>query len=164
MRHLLQAGLLLTSASSVLSELTPLSIKGSKIYNKDGTQFFIKGIQIFSPASFSLVSPEQCKVDADLARSLGVNSVRFEDVGTQNHGECMRIYSEAGIYVWVGIDGLGESSRGVCIRLYLRPMLLLFWRDVYFLKAFYGAQIRTANMPEAEFWFCQNCLDIPLNL
>lgn len=123
MKRLLQAWLVLASASSVVSELAssvmsgllPLTIKGSKIFQQDGAQFFIKGIQIFSPASFSLVSPKQCKADADLARSLGVNSVRFEDIGTHNHGECMKIYADAGIYVWAGLDGFEESSRGVCL-------------------------------------------------
>lgn len=106
---------MLASATSVISELSPLTIKGSKIFHQDGSQFFIKGIQIFSPASLSLVSPKQCKEDADLAKHLGVNSVRFEDLGTQKHGECMKIYADAGIYVWAGLNGFGESSREVCL-------------------------------------------------
>lgn len=159
MKRLLQAWLVLASASSVVSELAssvmsgllPLTIKGSKIFQQDGAQFFIKGIQIFSPASFSLVSPKQCKADADLARSLGVNSVRFEDIGTHNHGECMKIYADAGIYVWAGLDGFGESSRGVCLWFHSWLTNSLPLREACFWTTLSQVQIDMAKFLAIEF-------------
>ncbi|CAG8511088.1 1093_t:CDS:2 [Ambispora leptoticha] len=91
----------------VESATNPIIIKGAKLFDsvtKD--QFFIKGVA-YQPrstgsANFNdpLAASNDCKRDLPYLQQLGVNAVRVYEVDiSQNHDQCMQMFSDAGIYL-----------------------------------------------------------------
>ncbi|ODA79798.1 hypothetical protein RJ55_05394 [Drechmeria coniospora] len=113
---------LLALAGSVVGELQPIEVKGSKFFYKNGTQFFMKGIayqQELGPGSsgngLSYVDPladeESCRRDVPLLKELGTNTIRTYAVDpTADHSACMKLLDEAGIYV---ISDLGNPLESI---------------------------------------------------
>lgn len=123
--------LLLTNLAASLS---PISVKGAKLYDGDGKQFFVKGWLLSSlpPLPFGytdqrlfalgviyagngeqdvLLDGKQCQIDAGLMKSLGVNTIRVYGAdSTKDHKDCMEAFSSQGIYVWMD---LATSSRRI---------------------------------------------------
>lgn len=88
---------------SVLA-ISPVTIKGSRFFNSDGSQFYIKGMATlgsklshndqkldtilrylagvaYQPSnSDPLANPSQCSLDAKLMQTLGVNAIRVYHV------------------------------------------------------------------------------------
>ena len=55
-----------------------------------------------------LANAAQCKLDAALMKTLGVNSIRvYHVVADNDHDECMSTFSDAGIYAWIDLDTVG---------------------------------------------------------
>ena len=52
-----------------------------------------------------LVDKEQCRRDANLMKQLGANSIRVYHVdAAKDHTDCMKIFEDAGIYIWADMD------------------------------------------------------------
>lgn len=124
---------------NLASALSPISIKGTKLYNEDGSQFFVKGMLswinrrcarltlqgisyhfIGDGVVDALINNDQCQIDAGLMKTLGINTIRVYEVDPgEDHDACMQTFASQGIYVWLdlppGITGISQ----VC-RLYLR--------------------------------------------
>ncbi|KAG0252689.1 1,3-beta-glucanosyltransferase gas1 [Mortierella polycephala] len=109
MVHLLiaaAAALATTCIFGSVSALNPITIKGSKFFDSaTGDQFFIKGVA-YQPRSHTtgfsdpLSKPDDCKRDASLMKSLGLNTIRVYQVDPSlNHDECMATFESVGIYL-----------------------------------------------------------------
>ena len=104
-------------ASSVLADVDPIVIKGSKFFYKtNGTEFFIRGVAYQTAvggnntASTSgdnnavytdpLADPSICKRDIPYLTQLRTNTIRVYAIDTtKSHDECMTALQNAGIYV-----------------------------------------------------------------
>ncbi|GAO18256.1 uncharacterized protein UV8b_01270 [Ustilaginoidea virens] len=85
--------------------LSPVEAYGNKFFNKDGSQFFIKGVAYQLVPQDPLVDTEQCKRDFSLMRELGVNTIRVYHVDDDGkHDGCMKAMDDAGIYLLVDLD------------------------------------------------------------
>ncbi|KAJ1678374.1 1 3-beta-glucanosyltransferase gel4, partial [Spiromyces aspiralis] len=92
-------------------------IKGSKFF-LDGEQFFFKGIAYQpekgdpNPAQADpLADAVGCKRDVEVFKGLGINSIRvYQTDPAQNHDECMKLLSDAGIYV---VLDLASSQKAI---------------------------------------------------
>ncbi|KAL8715033.1 MAG: hypothetical protein Q9220_000990 [cf. Caloplaca sp. 1 TL-2023] len=95
--------LLIARASCIAS----IEAVGSKFFNSEtGDQFYIRGVsyQVEEEAD-TLANPAQCKLDAALMKTLGVNTIRVYSVdNAQSHDDCMTIFANAGIYLLLGLD------------------------------------------------------------
>lgn len=110
-------------ASTSVSAIPTISIKGAKFFTSDGAQFYIKGKQgsprtlLIPPdrnrsgVAYQLVPDDpllngtQCALDASLMKTLGANTIRVYHVdGTADHSDCMNTFADAGIYVFVDMD------------------------------------------------------------
>ena len=95
-------------ATTTFGALSPISVEGTKLYDENGKQFFVKGVA-YQPAGSTtvgdpLADTDQCQIDAGLMKDMGVNTVRVYTVdGTQNHDGCMQAFNSQGIYVWVDL-------------------------------------------------------------
>ena len=109
-----------------VNALPTISAIGSKFFTSEGDQFFIKGQFLFihllhglvltvprntTGVAYQLVAADpladrrQCQLDATLMKELGANSIRVYHVDPQlDHGDCMQIFADAGIYLWVDLD------------------------------------------------------------
>lgn len=104
-------------AGSALS-IPTLSVTGSKIFDSNGNQFYMKGVAYQLTNDDPLANPSQCTLDAALMKTLGANSIRVYHVDpTANHDSCMQTFANAGIYPWIDLDtfstyilGPGESE------------------------------------------------------
>ncbi|EGR48094.1 uncharacterized protein TRIREDRAFT_78713, partial [Trichoderma reesei QM6a] len=95
----------LASAKSFAVALDPVSVVGNKFFNKDGSQFFIKGIAYQLVPQDPLVDTDQCKRDAKLMAELGTNTIRVYHVDPDaDHDGCMSAFDDAGIYVLADLD------------------------------------------------------------
>ncbi|KAL8656235.1 MAG: hypothetical protein Q9210_000385 [Variospora velana] len=88
--------------------LAPIEAVGAKLYDSEtGEQFYIRGIAysvVDGPDYDALNNPAQCKLDAALMETLGVNTVRVYTVGSDNpHDECMKYFDDAEIYVLIDL-------------------------------------------------------------
>ncbi|OMJ09016.1 Protein EPD1 [Smittium culicis] len=101
--------LLLLASTNALDKII---IKGSKFFNSNSKdQFFIKGLAYQpeknepDPANQDpLADPVACKRDTPIFKDLGVNTIRvYQTDSSKNHDECMKILSDAGIYVFLDI-------------------------------------------------------------
>ncbi|KAJ1895383.1 40S ribosomal protein S27 [Kickxella alabastrina] len=96
----------LCAATTALA-IDPLVIKGSKFFNeKTGEQFYFKGIAYQPRTGLKGDSPDAladtvgCKRDVELFKDLGINSIRVYEVDyNKNHDTCMKLLSDAGIYL-----------------------------------------------------------------
>lgn len=85
--------------------LDPVSVQGNKFFNKDGSQFFIKGIAYQLTPDDPLVDKAQCQRDAALMSTLGTNALRVYHVDSSaNHDGCMQTFADAGIYLLIDLD------------------------------------------------------------
>lgn len=114
-------------ATSTVSAIPKITVKGSKFFTDDGNQFYIKGTLIptgsirsvvpQSQADFALgiayqltpddplINTEQCKLDASLMKDLGANTIRVYHVEpNEDHEGCMKAFADNGIYLFVDLD------------------------------------------------------------
>ncbi len=126
----------LLSLMTPIHALTPISIKGTKLYDDTGNQFFIKGAPSSvphhlaehdangfpgvaysgseSPVVDLLLDTDQCQIDAGLMKTLGVNTIRVYYVdSTKNHDGCMQAFASQGIYVWLELTTPTETINRV---------------------------------------------------
>ena len=108
-------------ASSVLADVDPIVIKGSKFfYNSNETQFYIKGVayqqEYTGPKSAAknykdpLADVEACKRDVPYLQQLGANTIRVYAIDPESdHKECMSLLADAGIYVISDLSSPDEA-------------------------------------------------------
>lgn len=94
---------------------------GRYLYQEDGTRFYIKGIayqpqgethdsednDFGEPSTFidPLADPAGCTRDAPILTEAGVNAIRVYSVNASlNHDECMKTFSDAGIYTILDVS------------------------------------------------------------
>ncbi|KAF2767806.1 glycoside hydrolase family 72 protein [Teratosphaeria nubilosa] len=98
-------GCMLAGFATLTSAISPIEVKGSKLFLKSGQQFFIKGVAYQLTIDDPLADSNQCTLDAALMKTLGVNSIRVYHVDpTSDHSGCMSTFSDAGIYAWIDLD------------------------------------------------------------
>ncbi|KAL2210356.1 glycoside hydrolase family 72 protein [Sarocladium strictum] len=91
-------------ATSVAA-LDAVEVYGNKFFNKDGSQFFMKGIAYQLRPNDPLIDTEQCKRDVKLMEELGTNTLRVYHVDADaNHDGCMSTFADAGIYLLIDLD------------------------------------------------------------
>ncbi|KAI9801498.1 MAG: hypothetical protein M1833_002730 [Piccolia ochrophora] len=100
-----------TIAASIIASvhaISQLSIRGSKFFTDDGSQFYIKGIayQLTPVYPYDpLLDADQCRRDAEVIKDLGGNAIRVYHVqGSRDHQECMDAFADNGIYLFVDLD------------------------------------------------------------
>lgn len=60
-----------------------------------------------------LVDNNQCRLDADLMKNLGANSIRVYHVDpSAKHDDCMKTFEDAGIYIWLDLDTFDTYIQG----------------------------------------------------
>ncbi|ODM22860.1 1,3-beta-glucanosyltransferase gel4 [Aspergillus cristatus] len=108
-------------ASTVLADLDPIVIKGSKFfYKSNDTQFYIKGVayqqEYSGPKSDTdnfkdpLADADACKRDIPYLEKLGANTIRTYAIDPKaDHSECMKLLQDAGIYVISDLSSPSES-------------------------------------------------------
>lgn len=109
-------------ASKALA-LDPIIAKGSKFFYENGTQFFMKGIAYQEDPSGAggenedgkyidpLANETKCKRDVPILAKAGTNTIRVYAIDpTKDHDACMKLLTDAGIYV---IADLGEPSTSI---------------------------------------------------
>ncbi|KAJ3482301.1 hypothetical protein NLG97_g7609 [Lecanicillium saksenae] len=97
--------LALSGLATLASALDPIEVVGNKFFNKDGSQFFLKGVAYQLRPHDPLIDTEQCKRDASLMKELGVNSIRVYHVdASADHDGCMKAFDDAGIYLLIDLD------------------------------------------------------------
>ncbi|OJJ82857.1 glycoside hydrolase family 72 protein [Aspergillus glaucus CBS 516.65] len=108
-------------ASTVLADLDPIVIKGSKFfYKSNDTQFYIKGVayqqEYSGPKSDTdnfkdpLADSDACKRDVPYLEKLGANTIRTYAIDPKaDHSECMKLLQDAGIYVISDLSSPSES-------------------------------------------------------
>ncbi|PNY29918.1 1,3-beta-glucanosyltransferase [Tolypocladium capitatum] len=88
--------------------LNAVEAYGNKFFNKDGSQFFVKGVAYQLRPEDPLVDTTQCTLDANLMKELGANTIRVYHVdAASNHDGCMKALADAGIYLLVDLDTFG---------------------------------------------------------
>ncbi|KKZ60665.1 hypothetical protein EMCG_04649 [[Emmonsia] crescens] len=96
-----------------VSAISKLSIVGSKFFNEEGQQFFVKGIAYQLTPHDPLVDTEQCKLDSSLMKELGANAIRVYHVDPkEDHEGCMTAFADAGIYLFVDLDDFPTQIEG----------------------------------------------------
>ncbi|PGH04880.1 hypothetical protein AJ79_06965 [Helicocarpus griseus UAMH5409] len=107
------AAYLLISLVQHVSALSKLSAVGSKFFNEEGEQFFVKGIAYQLTPNDPLVDTEQCNLDATLMKELGANAIRVYHVDPNgDHEGCMKAFADAGIYLFVDLDDFPTQIEG----------------------------------------------------
>lgn len=98
------AGLLAGLACAV-NAIATISAVGSKFFDSNGNQFFVKGIAYQLTEADPLIDAAQCTRDASLMKTLGANTIRVYHVSaTGDHSGCMSAFADAGIYLFVDLD------------------------------------------------------------
>ncbi|KAI9711693.1 MAG: hypothetical protein M1828_001804 [Chrysothrix sp. TS-e1954] len=97
-------GLVAALLISIVQAIPTITTKGSKFFTSDGDQFFIKGVAYQLSEADPLVDGSQCRMDANLMKTLGANTIRVYHVGPGDHTECMSAFSDAGIYLFIDLD------------------------------------------------------------
>ncbi|KAI9762518.1 MAG: hypothetical protein M4579_000321 [Chaenotheca gracillima] len=91
--------------SSTASAISTLSIKGSKFFDGDGNQFYIKGIAYQRTPDDPLIDGDQCKLDAKGMKDVGANTIRVYHVDpSADHKSCMQTFADNGIYLFIDLD------------------------------------------------------------
>lgn len=119
----ISAALVATAATAAHASLQPIVMKGSKLFYKNGTQFFMKGVAYQQDSAAAggtsdsssytdpLADKSVCARDVPLLKALGTNIIRTYAVDpTQDHSACMKLLDDAGIYV---ISDLSEPSNSI---------------------------------------------------
>ncbi|KAH7130367.1 Glucanosyltransferase-domain-containing protein [Dendryphion nanum] len=90
---------------ATVGAIPTIHTKGSKFFTSDGNQFYVRGIAYQLVPDDPLIDSKQCKLDADLMKELGTNSIRVYHVDPAgNHDACMKTFADAGIYLWLDLD------------------------------------------------------------
>ncbi|KAH8723484.1 Glucanosyltransferase-domain-containing protein [Phaeosphaeriaceae sp. PMI808] len=90
---------------TAVNAIPTISAKGSKFFTSEGNQFYVKGIAYQLVPDDPLVTSSQCSLDAALMKTIGTNSIRVYHVDpSAKHDECMKAFSDAGIYIWLDLD------------------------------------------------------------
>ncbi|KAI0025096.1 glycoside hydrolase family 72 protein [Xylariomycetidae sp. FL0641] len=85
--------------------LSTIEAVGNKFFREDGSQFFIKGVAYQLTPDDPLVDTKQCSLDADLMKTIGVNTIRVYHVDPDaDHDGCMKAFDDAGIYTMIDLD------------------------------------------------------------
>ncbi|QDS77965.1 hypothetical protein FKW77_001745 [Venturia effusa] len=121
----LAAGAAALFARSVLAELDPIVVKGSKFFYKtNGTEFFIQGVAYQQDYSTNgsasttsnsaytdpLADADRCRVDIPLMKELNMNTIRVYAVDpTLDHTTCMQLLQDNGIYIVADLGQPGLS-------------------------------------------------------
>ncbi|KAF2009460.1 glycoside hydrolase family 72 protein [Aaosphaeria arxii CBS 175.79] len=103
------ATLLLAAGVPLCSALSPLSVRGASLVNKDVRPIQINGLWYFTSNSTtdvyamdSLRNEEDCRRDAALMSRLGINTIGVTDLNPEvDHDMCFSIFNSVGIYVVV---------------------------------------------------------------
>ncbi|KAI9368744.1 Glucanosyltransferase-domain-containing protein [Aspergillus egyptiacus] len=115
------AGAALFTGSVLAADLDPIVIKGSKFfYKSNDTQFYMRGVayqQEYSGPNAGnnnykdpLADVEACKRDVPYLQKLNANTIRVYAINPKaDHTECMKLLSDAGIYVIADLSSPGES-------------------------------------------------------
>ncbi|RGP63400.1 putative beta 1-3 glucanosyltransferase gel3p [Fusarium longipes] len=112
------------AAAAAHAKLEPITMKGSKLFYTNGTQFFMKGVAYqqdsaaagettTKKSSYSdpLADEKACKRDVPLLKELGTNIIRTYAIDPEaDHSACMKLLDDAGIYV---ISDLSEPSLSI---------------------------------------------------
>ncbi|KAK1708619.1 glycolipid anchored surface protein [Colletotrichum lupini] len=114
------AALLLASNAAALD---PIVMKGSKFFYENGTQFYMKGIAYQQDTAAAggesktgdyndpLADETACKRDVPIMVKAGTNTIRTYAIDPKNnHDACMKLLSDAGIYV---VSDLGEPKLSI---------------------------------------------------
>ncbi|TGO65100.1 hypothetical protein BCON_0004g00980 [Botryotinia convoluta] len=81
-----------------------ITIKRSKFFYSNGTQFFLRGVTYGSDSLDILADREACERDIKALVSLGINVLHVYGVdSSQDHGECMERFMEKGIYLLIDL-------------------------------------------------------------
>ncbi|OCK84888.1 carbohydrate-binding module family 43 protein [Lepidopterella palustris CBS 459.81] len=110
-------------ATSVLADVDPIVIKGSKFFYKtNGTQFFIKGVAYQQDVGTNssetqniqytdpLGDTASCQRDIPILQQLQTNTIRVYALDpTVNHDSCMEMLANAGIYLIADLSQPGQS-------------------------------------------------------
>ncbi|KAH7242306.1 beta-1,3-glucanosyltransferase [Fusarium tricinctum] len=115
------ATLVAAAATAASAKLEPITMKGSKLFYTNGTQFFMKGVAYQQDTAAAgetndkttkyidpLADEEACKRDIPLLKELGTNIIRTYAINPKaDHKACMKMLDDAGIYV---VSDLSEPS------------------------------------------------------
>ncbi|KXX77407.1 hypothetical protein MMYC01_206065 [Madurella mycetomatis] len=104
---------LLLVSSGPAAAISPISIKGRKLYDQDGNQFFVRGVVYVAGQSRldPLADAKQCAADAVLMRNLGVNTIYVYSIDPeQDHDGCMEEFANQGIYVWLNLGDFPRAT------------------------------------------------------
>jgi len=97
----------LAFSSVVSAGLPPITVVGTKLFDSNGKQFYVKGVAYQQESTNSsqviadpLSDPTSCKRDAPLMQKIGINTIRTYAIDpTLDHKECMAEFESAGIYI-----------------------------------------------------------------
>jgi hypothetical protein len=109
------------AAAAANAKLEPITMKGSKLFYTNGTEFFMKGVAYQQDSAAGgetndkktkymdpLADEKACKRDIPLLKELGTNIIRTYAIDPEaDHKACMKLLDDAGIYV---ISDLSEPS------------------------------------------------------
>ncbi|KAI1044383.1 hypothetical protein LB504_013159 [Fusarium proliferatum] len=115
------AAIVAAAATAASAKLEPITMKGSKLFYSNGTQFFMKGVAYQQDTAAAgqtntketkyidpLADEAACKRDIPLLKQLGTNIIRTYAINPKaDHKACMKLLDDAGIYV---ISDLSEPS------------------------------------------------------
>ncbi|KAF5663746.1 putative beta (1-3) glucanosyltransferase gel3p [Fusarium denticulatum] len=115
------AAIVAAAATAASAKLEPITMKGSKLFYSNGTQFFMKGVAYQQDTAAAgqtntketkyidpLADEDACKRDIPLLKQLGTNIIRTYAINPKaDHKACMKLLDDAGIYV---ISDLSEPS------------------------------------------------------
>lgn len=98
-------GALFSCLFTPVATLDAVEVYGNKFFNKDGSQFFMKGIAYQLRPEDPLIDTKQCQRDVELMKELGTNTLRVYHVDAKkNHDGCMKTFADAGIYLLIDLD------------------------------------------------------------
>jgi hypothetical protein len=119
---------LLALAGSAVAQLPSITMKGSKFFYPNGTQFFMKGVAYQQDTAASdgnggstfdktedfkdpLANKDRCQKDIPRLVELGTNTIRTYAIDpTEDHTFCMNMLQDAGIYV---VSDLGQPNLSI---------------------------------------------------
>ncbi|RDW68251.1 1,3-beta-glucanosyltransferase-3 [Coleophoma crateriformis] len=98
-------GVLAALACGAVNAIATISQVGSKFFDSNGDQFYIKGVAYQLTPDDPLINTQQCTLDAALMKQLGANTIRVYHVDPNgDHSGCMSTFADAGIYLIVDLD------------------------------------------------------------
>lgn len=98
----------LAAATSAVEALNSITVKGNAFY-AGNSRFFIRGVDYLPGGSSNFTDPlvdgAICKRDIEYFKDLGLNTIRVYSVdNSQNHDDCMKQLSAAGIYLLLDVN------------------------------------------------------------